>query len=187
MNPLLGRVKLFLFVGAVLIILALILARIAVSGLSEWLLTSQQETAETEADTETVVVSQVIDGDTIVLTDRRRVRYVGLNAPEMAKKDKAAQCFADQAKAQNEKLVLGKTIKLEKDSSNRDKYGRLLRLVYVTGETGQEIFVNDYLLRQGLARVLNTPPDLRFEVQFNAAAEEARFQERGLWATCYSS
>lgn len=159
--------------------MALLLAWVATSGLGERVLTNQQATNEVQENIESTTVVKILDGDTMEIADGRRVRYTGINAPEKTK------CFFEQAKLENEKLVLNKKIRLEKDASNRDKYGRLLRYLYVTDESGQEIFVNDFLVRQGFARVLSIPPDLKFESQFNAAADEAKFQQRGLWSACY--
>jgi len=162
-----------------LITVALLLAWMVTSGLGTKVLSDQQTSNEVQENIESTTVRKVIDGDTVEIADGRRVRYAGINSPEKAK------CFFDQAKAENEQLVLNKKIRLEKDSSNRDKYGRLLRYLYVTDQSGQEIFVNDFLVRQGFARVLSVPPDLKFESQLNAAADEAKFQQRGLWSACY--
>ncbi|MCL4397954.1 thermonuclease family protein [Patescibacteria group bacterium] len=170
--------------GLILVACALILARVATSGLGAQLILDQQTSAEVSETVENPTVAKVIDGDTIALTDGRRVRYIGINTPEMADMNKQPQCFAPEAKAENEKLLAGKTIRLEKDTTNRDKYGRLLRYVYATDSSGREIFVNDYLVRQGYARPLPLAPDLHFASQFNAAAEEAKFQDRGLWSAC---
>ncbi len=159
--------------------MALFLAWVATSGLGAKVLSDQQTGNEVQENVESTTVTKVIDGDTVEIADGRRVRYMGINTPEKAK------CFASQATKENEQLVLNKKIRLEKDASNRDKYGRLLRYLYVTDESGQEIFVNDFLVRQGFARVLSIPPDLKFENQFNAAADEAKFQQRGLWSACY--
>lgn len=162
-----------------MVAVALLLAWVATSGLGEKVVTDRQTTSEVQENIESTTVTKVLDGDTVEIADGRRVRYAGINAPEKTK------CFFDRAKAENEQLVLNKKIRLEKDASNRDKYGRLLRYIYVTDESGQEIFVNDFLVRQGFARVLSIPPDLKFESQFNAAADEAKFQQRGLWSACY--
>lgn len=162
-----------------MIAVALLLAWAVVSGLGEKVVADRQTTSEVQENIESTTVARVLDGDTVEIADGRRVRYTGINAPEKTK------CFFDRAKTENEQLVLNKKIRLEKDASNRDKYGRLLRYIYVLDESGQEIFVNDFLVRQGFARVLSIPPDLKFESQFNAAADEAKFQQRGLWSACY--
>lgn len=171
--------KYYLIAGGIVILAALILASVAVSGLGQKYLSRQEQTVEIGGDdVESGLVAKVIDGNTVELSDKRRVRYLGLADP------KETFCFAKEATAKNKELVLNKTIRIERDATNRDQNGKLLRYVYIESPDG-EIFANDYLLRQGFARVLNVPPDLKFERQFNQAADEAKFQNRGLWASCY--
>lgn len=124
-------------------------------------------------------VSFVFDGDTIELTDKRRVRYIGINAPELNIKEKKPQCFATDSAKINKELVLGQEIEMEKDASETDKYGRLLRYAYIDG-----IFINDFLLRQGFAKLDLIPPDLTYSEQFKAAEKEAKENKRGLWGKC---
>lgn len=115
-------------------------------------------------------VTRVVDGDTIDLENGKRLRYIGIDTPE------TYECYASQATQKNKELVLGKYIALEKDVSEVDKYGRLLRYVYVGG-----VFVNDYLVRQGFANVATYPPDVKYADQFRQAEREARENKRGLW------
>lgn len=141
-------------------------------------------------------VVKVIDGDTIVLENGKTVRYIGIDTPELHHPKKAVECFAQEAKMANEKLVLGKKVKLEKDISETDKYGRLLRYVYVkkseqneseaeneASESGM-IFVNEYLLREGFARLSTFPPDVKYVNLFQKAEKEARENNRGLYQKC---
>jgi len=102
-----------------------------------------------------------------------RVRYIGIDAPEME------ECFSAEAKAENKNLVDGKTVRLEKDVSETDTYGRLLRYVYIENE-----LVNDVLVRQGFARAEPVKPDTRYADQFWSAQQEARNNNRGLWGVC---
>ena len=125
------------------------------------------------------VVKRVIDGDTIELSTGQKVRYIGIDTPELVHPKKPVECFAKEAKIQNQKLVEGKTVRLEKDISETDTYGRLLRYIYI-GDT----FVNDYLVRNGFAHVSTYPPDVQFADQFLLAQKEAREFERGLWKSC---
>ncbi|OGY08191.1 MAG: hypothetical protein A2700_00330 [Candidatus Blackburnbacteria bacterium RIFCSPHIGHO2_01_FULL_44_64] len=134
-------------------------------------------------DPSTFLVTRVIDGDTIEIQEsyspeqRRRVRYIGIDTPETVHPDKEVECFGREAKAENERLVLGKNIKLEKDISETDKYGRLLRYLWV-----ENVFINDFLVRQGYAKSSTYPPDIKYQSQFSQAEKEARDQSRGLWA-----
>jgi len=70
-------------------------------------------------------------------------------------------------------------VRLEKDVSETDKYGRLLRYVWI-----DDIFVNDYLVRQGYAYTYTYPPDVKYSEQFVEAQQEAKKNSRGLWGGC---
>lgn len=128
------------------------------------------------------VVARAVDGDTIELENGDKVRYIGVNAPESVKPNSPVECFGKEASSFNKQLVEGKTIRLEKDVSDRDKYGRLLRFVYLEDGT----FVNDELVRQGYAYASTFPPDVSKADQFKQAQQEARENKRGLWSddTC---
>ena len=123
-------------------------------------------------------VARVVDGDTVELENGEKVRYTGINTPETVKPDGPIECFGQEASAKNKELVDGKTVRLERDISDRDKYGRLLRYVYLEDGT----FVNDLLVREGYAYASAFPPDVKFADQFRAAQSEARDHKRGLWA-----
>jgi len=95
------------------------------------------------------VVTRVIDGDTIEVSiagESYKVRYIGIDTPELDDKRPKFCALAQEATRYNRELVKGKTVRLEKDISETDQYGRLLRYVYVG-----DIFVNAELVRQGLA------------------------------------
>ncbi len=129
-------------------------------------------------------VVKVIDGDTIELSNGERVRYIGIDTPEIDYKNKKTQCFAKKAKEENKKLVLSKQVRLEKDVSDKDKYGRLLRYVFVKDKKGGEIFVNLYLIKHGYALIATYPPDVKYYSLFLKAQQEARKEKRGLWKEC---
>ncbi len=125
-------------------------------------------------------VVAVIDGDTIdvLLNGRKyRVRYTLINTPETEHSPKGAEPFGAEATAANRALVDGKTVQLEKDVSETDPYGRLLRYVYVDGR-----MVNEELLRRGLAHVATFPPDVKYVERFLAVQKEAQAAGRGIWA-----
>jgi len=117
---------------------------------------------------ETAKVLRVIDGDTIELTDKRRVRYIGMNAPEMTDKRAEVLCYAQMAKVENKKLVEGKTIEMEKDISNKDKYDRLLRYIWVDGQ-----MINLVLVQNGFAKTATYPPDVKYKDLFLTAEKTA--------------
>lgn len=126
---------------------------------------------------ETNKISHVVDGDTLKLASGEVVRLIGIDAPETVDPEKPVQCFGPEASAEMKKLAAGKSVKLEKDVSEKDQYGRLLRYVWV-GDT----FLNDFLVRQGFAKADNFPPDEKYESQLKAAQQEAKDNKRGMWA-----
>ncbi|OIP24750.1 hypothetical protein AUK11_02240 [bacterium CG2_30_37_16] len=123
------------------------------------------------------MVSRVIDGDTIELSTGEKVRYIGINTPETVHPSKAVQCFGEEAAAKNKELVLGKEVILKKDVSNKDKYGRLLRYVYLNDGT----MVNNLLVKNGYAFASAYPPDIKYQLTFESSEKEARENNLGLW------
>lgn len=120
-------------------------------------------------------VTNIVDGDTIdVLINGQtyRVRYILVNTPERG------ELFYAEATEANRRLVAGKTVYLVKDVSETDRYGRLLRYVYLADGT----FVNAELVRQGFAQLATFPPDVAKENEIRAAQQEAVAAGRGLWA-----
>jgi len=85
------------------------------------------------ANRERAKVIKVVDGDTIKLEDGRAVRYIGIDTPETVHPSKPVQCYGKEASDKNRELVEGKEIELEKDVSEVDKYGRLLRYIWIGG------------------------------------------------------
>lgn len=134
-------------------------------------------------------VTKVVDGDTIevdingVLT---RVRYIGVNTPETVDPRRPVQCFGKEASDENKSLVSGKSVYFERDVSDTDKYGRLLRYVYFKLDDGSFLFVNDYLVRQGYAQVSTYPPDVKYTERFVEAQKQAQQGKHGLWQKCKS-
>ena len=122
----------------------------------------------------TAKVVQVIDGDTIVVEGGYKVRYIGIDTPEIYPRIEA---YGIEAWQINRQLVEGKIVRLERDISETDKYGRLLRYVYVNGT-----LVNAELVRQGLARATAYPPDTRYQGYFEQMETEARKAGRGIWS-----
>jgi micrococcal nuclease len=124
-------------------------------------------------------VTRVIDGDTIEVEiegESYKVRYIGIDTPELHHPTKPVEYYAQEAYEKNRELVEGKTVFLEKDVSETDQYNRLLRYVYV-GDT----FVNAYLVQQGYALVSTYPPDVKYQERFLELQREAREAGRGLW------
>lgn len=133
---------------------------------------------------EKVLVSKVVDGDTIELADGRTVRFIGIDTPETVDPRRPVGCFGKEASNEAKKLLSGKEVVLQKDVSDTDKYRRLLRYVFLPLGNNQVLFVNDYLVREGFAKVLTYPPDVKYNGQFRQAEREAREENRGLWGKC---
>ena len=127
-------------------------------------------------------VISVVDGDTIKIESGETVRYIGIDTPESVDPRKPVQCFAKEASKKNEELVMGKTIELENDISDRDRYGRLLRYVWIGDE-----MVNEKLVREGFARSYSYPPDIKYQENLIEAERQAKEENRGLWGSaCFS-
>ena len=123
---------------------------------------------------ETARVIEVIDGDTITIAGGYRVRYIGIDAPEVHPE---VEEFGIEAWQANRELVAGKEVRLERDVSNTDRYGRLLRYVYV-----DDMFVNAELVRRGLAFAKAYPPDIKHQDYLEGLESEARQAGTGLWS-----
>lgn len=94
------------------------------------------------------LVIKVVDGDTITLNDSNKVRFSGINTPEKK------QCYYQEAKDELTRLLLDKEVYLERDRTDKDKYGRLLRYVYL-----DEMLVNAYMVEKGYAKVYDKYKD----------------------------
>jgi len=126
-----------------------------------------------------VTVTDVVDGDTIKLSDGTTIRYIGIDTPETKHPHKGVECFGLQASKKNSELVLGKTVKLTYDVSKTDRYGRVLAYVWVEGK-----MVNETLVKEGYAFATAFPPDVLYQDTFEMLEAEAKFENRGLWNEC---
>ncbi len=130
------------------------------------------------------LVKNVVDGDTIELSNGKIVRYIGIDTPEVRKKilgkwQYAPEPFAIESKKRNEKLVGGKKVRLEFDKNKEDKYGRWLAYVYV----GDKIAAEE-LLKEGLAIIYFFPENKKYSERFASIQLKAMEDERGLWGEC---
>ena len=133
------------------------------------------------------LVKRVIDGDTIELESGQKVRYIGIDTPELHHPQKSVQCFGEEAKKMNQDLVEGKTVVLEKDISEVDKYGRLLRYVFLAdpkNSSASGLFINQYLVEEGYASAATFPPDVKYAELFRQKQQVARINNKGLWKAC---
>ena len=124
-------------------------------------------------------VTHVIDGDTITVAlggRAEKVRYIGMDTPETKHPVKGEEPGGREAAAANRNLVLGKTVRLELDVRERDRYQRLLAYVYVG-----ELMVNAELVRRGCAQAVTLPPNVAHAQELVRLEREARLARRGLW------
>jgi micrococcal nuclease len=137
-----------------------------------------------EGATETARVVRVVDGDTLIVDRGRgeeRLRYIGVDAPESVRPNTPVEFMGREAAAANAALVEGATVVLEKDVSDTDRFGRLLRYVWLRdGEAW--LLVSLELVRQGYAQVVTFPPDVRWIEILRDAQRGAREAGLGLWA-----
>jgi micrococcal nuclease len=141
-----------------------------------WAAASESGTAP-----KTASIRAVIDGDTVELADGRRVRYIGIDTPELRRRQGdrwvlRPEPWAEEALEMNRRLVEGKTVRLELDREREDGYRRLLAYVYVG-----DLFVNGELVRYGLASVRLYPPNLKQAETLLKAQREAQKAHRGIW------
>lgn len=122
-------------------------------------------------------VDRAIDGDSVLLADGHRIRYLLVDTPEKG------EPFYAEAVAANEELVLGKQVRLELDREPRDDYGRTLAYVFAIDNRGHEVFVNAELVRRGLAFLYVVGANQARRDEILAAQREAAEAARGRWAS----
>jgi micrococcal nuclease len=125
------------------------------------------------------VVVKVVDGDTIhvrIAARLEKVRYIGVNTPEVHHPRLAEQPGGREAWDVNRRMVADRPVRLELDVQERDRYGRLLAYVWV-GPT----MINAELVGRGYAQVMTVPPNVRYQQLFLRLQRDARESGRGLW------
>lgn len=125
-------------------------------------------------------VVKVVDGDTIKINYNgiiEDVRLIGVNTPETKHPLKGIEAYGLEASAYTKKLLTGKSVRLEFDAQNRDRYDRLLAYVYLADGT----FVNALLVSNGYAQVMTIPPNVKHAESFVELQREARESAAGLW------
>lgn len=123
-------------------------------------------------------VERTIDGDTLLLEDGTRIRLIGVNAPEIAHDDVPAQPFGAEAARWLDERATGKAVRLEFDLERYDHYDRTLAFVYL-----EDVLLNEEIIRQGYSRAqLQYNYSVRMKRRFEAAEEEARTAQRGIWS-----
>jgi len=123
---------------------------------------------------------RVVDGDTIWVRmpdgTEEKVRYIGIDAPEVAHEGTRAEYLGEEASARNLLLLGSDRLSLELDVEERDPYGRLLAYVWA-GET----LANERLVLEGYARAHDYPPNLSRQSRLREAERKAKAAHVGLW------
>ena len=120
---------------------------------------------------EQAYVARVVDGDTVVLENGEKVRFVGINTPEKW------EYYYGEATQGLRDLVEYKLVILKRDVSDRDKYNRILRYVYLEDDT----FVNALMVDGGYAKAYHYPPDTLHYDQFLNIETQAKAEGIGIW------
>ncbi|OGY35234.1 MAG: hypothetical protein A3D99_01005 [Candidatus Andersenbacteria bacterium RIFCSPHIGHO2_12_FULL_45_11] len=136
------------------------------------------------ATTPTYKVTKVVDGDTIdvqIGEKVERIRIIGMDTPETVDPRKPVQCFGKEASNKAKTILAGKKVRLESDSisGERDKYGRLLRYIYLENGTSFE----KLMISEGYAHeyTYNSIP-YKYQADFKKAQKDAQTKKRGLWS-----
>ncbi len=123
-------------------------------------------------------VVNVVDGDTIKIETGETVRFIGIDTPETVDPSKPIMCYGKEASDKNTELIEGKVVELEKDVSETDRYGRLLRYIWLDG-----VLINELLVREGYAQSSTYQPDVKYQDRFVEAQRLAREEQKGLWSS----
>lgn len=141
-----------------------------------------ETTQSTASKSDYYKVTRVVDGDTFDVEIHgtvERIRLIGVNTPETVDPRKPVQCFGKEASEMAKKLLTTQQVRLVEDKTqgNKDKYGRLLRYVYL--ENG--LFLNETLISQGFAHEYTYDTPYNFQKAFKQAEKTAQEQGVGLW------
>ena len=123
------------------------------------------------------LVKKVYDGDTILLSNGKKVRFLGINTPEVEGRNKSLQAGGEEAKQWLGRKLRNKKIRLEKDIEKRDKYGRLLAYIF----TKDNEHINLELVKKGYASVNIYPPNLKYTDELQKAQQFAEQKQLGIW------
>jgi micrococcal nuclease len=122
-------------------------------------------------------VARAVDGDTLLLRNRTRIRLLGVDTPETKHPTRGVEFYGPEAAAFTSRLVRGRQVRLAFDRERTDRYGRFLAYVYVG-----DVFLNERLLREGYGRaMLRFPYSAEKKAVFRQAQAEAQATERGIW------
>lgn len=147
---------------------------------------------ETNIEYETAKVIRVVDGDTVQVDlngQKEKIRMILVDTPETVHPSKPVEFYGKEASNYTKKILkVGKEIYLTKDVTDRDKYNRILRYIWLEppiSESDEEIInkcYNAILLKEGYAKLYTYPPDIKYVDLFKKLEKEARENSMGLWS-----
>src|SRR3989344_3166877 len=118
------------------------------------------------------LVTNAVDGDTLDINTTERIRLSGINTPEKG------ECYYQEAKDKLKGLTVNKEVYIEKDRTDIDKYGRLLRYIYQ-----EDQLINGILVEQGYARVYDKyKDDTKRYLQLKRLEDTAKEFKKGVWS-----
>jgi micrococcal nuclease len=124
---------------------------------------------------EIATIKRVVDGDTYETNSGRKLRMIGVNTPEVHGNE---QYYGHEASDFSKKWLENQTVYLLRDVSDTDKYGRLLRYLFIQNDP---VMFNETLLIEGYANTMTVPPNVTFAKKFVLLESEARENNKGLW------
>jgi micrococcal nuclease len=122
-------------------------------------------------------VKKVYDGDTVLLSNGNKIRFLGINTPEVEGRHKSAQAGGEDAKRWLLKVLKNKRIRLERDVEKKDKYKRLLAHIF----TEDNLHINLELIKRGFGTVSIYPPNLKYTDILIKAQQHAEQDKLGIW------
>ena len=127
-------------------------------------------------------IHRVVDGDTFWLInakgEKEKIRFIGIDAPEAKNYGKKVkQYYGKESTLFLTNYLKGKKVRLEFDVQKYDQYGRTLAYVFMEDGT----FLNEYLIKNGYAKVVTFPPNVKYHRQFVIAERYARQHQLGMW------
>jgi micrococcal nuclease len=158
----------------------LLIAVVALLILRPW--DGELSAGESEPRTADAYVTRVVDGDTVeaqIGDEVEDVRLIGIDTPETVKPEAPVECFGPHASSFTHRVLEAQPVRMVFGVERRDIYGRLLAYVYI----GHRFF-NAELVRRGLARTLEIPPNTLHSALFRRLELRAAGAGRGLWGAC---
>lgn len=146
---------------------------------------SDKKTAASVVEGHWAKVTKVSDGDTIVLDEKEKVRFIGVNTPETVKPNTPVQPYGKEASDFTKSQLLNKNVFVEMDVQAKDRYDRTLAYIYLQEPTSQqeveEYMFNAILLREGYAQIMTISPNVKYSDMFVKIQRKAHDEKKGLW------